>query len=135
MNLKQRQKRSLLRKMRRFYLLPEDYIGDIPEDQLEKRLADACRTIDSLTFNRIVKQGFENLTEFQQGIIKEAVAKQADFAHENAELLDSPLSSYSISGVSMSFDRSKVLTIGCVTTTSEVYGLLMQTGLCYRGLI
>lgn len=121
--------------MHKLYLAPEEYIGDIPEVQLEKRLADACRVIDSLTFNRIVKQGFENLTEFQQGIIREAVAKQADFAHENAELLDSPISAYSISGVSMSFDRSKVLTVGGVTATNEVYGLLMQTGLCYRGLM
>lgn len=116
------------------YLNPDEYIGDIPSEQLEKQLSDACRTVDSLTFNRIVKLGFENLTEFQQGIIRDAVAKQADFTYDNAELLDSPLSSYSISGVSMSFDTSKVLNIGGVTTTREVYGLLMQTGLCYRGV-
>lgn len=116
------------------YLSPEEYTGDIPNDELEQRLSDAQRTVDSLTFNRIVKQGFDNLTEFQQGLVKEAVKKQADFAYNNAELLDSPLSGYSISGVSMSFDRSKVLTIGSVTTTNEVYGLLMQTGLCYRGI-
>lgn len=117
------------------YLTPDEYSGDIPAEQLEKRLSDACRVIDSLTFNRIVGAGFDDLTEFQQGIIKEAVAKQADFAYSNAELLDSPLSAYSISGVSMTFDRSKVLTIGGVTTTNEVYGLLVQTGLCYRGLM
>lgn len=48
--------------------------------------------------------------------------------------MNSPLNSYSISGVSMSFDFSKIVTVGGVTTTSEVYDLLMQTGLCYRGL-
>lgn len=117
------------------YLSPEEYIGEIPQDQLEQRLSEADRAIDSLTFNRIVKQGFDNLTEFQQGIVKEAIKKQADFTYNNAELLDSPLSGYSISGVSMSFDRSKVLTIGGVTTTNEVYSLLLQTGLCYRGII
>ena len=90
--------------------------------------------MDSLTFNRIVKAGFENLTEFQQELIKEAVQLHADFAFDNTDLLDSPLSSYSISGVSMSFDKSKIVTVGGITTTSEVYNLLMQTGLCYRGL-
>jgi hypothetical protein len=120
--------------MGKLYLDPEDYSGDIPEIEVESRLSDACRTVDSLTFNRIVKEGFDNLTEFRQEIIKQAVKKQADFAYQNAQMLDSLLSSYSISGVSMSFDRSKVLTIGGATTTSEVYGLLMQTGLCYRAV-
>ncbi|MBQ7755968.1 MAG: hypothetical protein IJ031_09150 [Oscillospiraceae bacterium] len=116
------------------YLKPDEYKGTIPSDCLEQRLSDACRAIDGLTYNRIVKQGFDNLTEFQQGLIKEAVAKQADFIYQNAEFLESPLSSYSISGVSMSFDKANVLEIGSVTTTKEVYGLLVQTGLCYRGV-
>lgn len=116
------------------YLDPDEYTGDIPEDELESALRNACRVVDSLTFNRIVKAGFENLTKFQQELVKDAVWLHADFAYDNAELLNSPLSSYSISGVSMSFDRSKIVTVGGVTTTSEVYNLLMQTGLCYRGL-
>jgi len=117
------------------YLNPDEYKGEIPENQLETALRKACRAVDSLTFNRIVKAGFENLTEFQQKIVKEAVQLHADFCYTNSELLESPLSSYSISGVSMSFDRSKVVTVGDVTTSSEVYSLLMQTGLCYRGLV
>ena len=116
------------------YLEPSEYSGNIPAEELEKRLRRACRDIDSLTYNRIVKAGFENLTEFQQGLIKEAVELHADFCYDNAELLESPLSAYSINGVSMSFDKSKIVTIGNVTTSSEVYNLLMQTGLCYRGL-
>lgn len=116
------------------YLNPDEYSGDIPKEELESLLEYASRAVDSLTFNRIVAKGYENLTTFQQGLIKEAVRLHADFCYNNAELLESPLSSYSISGVSMSFDRSRVLQIGSVTTTSEVYGLLMQTGLCYRGI-
>lgn len=116
------------------YLTPEEYSGDIPAAERESRLSAASRDIDSLTFNRIVRLGFNNLTEFQRQIIKEAVKAQADFCFDNAEMLDSPLSAYSISGVSMSFDSSKIRQIGSVTTTSKVYGLLMQTGLCYRGL-
>lgn len=117
------------------YLRPDEYKGNIPADELEDRLKAACRDIDSLTFNRIVKKGFENLTEFQQGLIKEAVQLHADFCYDNADLLDSPLASYAINGVSMSFDKSKIVTSGGVTTSSSVYALLMQTGLCYRGLM
>lgn len=117
------------------YLRPDEYKGNIPADELEDRLKAACRDIDSLTFDRIVKQGFENLTQFQQKLIKEAVQLHADFCFENADLLDSPLASYAINGVSMSFDKSKVVTTAGVTTSSRVYNLLMQTGLCYRGLM
>lgn len=117
------------------YLDPSEYTGNIPAEQVEGRLKRACRDIDSLTYNRIVKAGFDNLTEFQQELIKEAVQFHADFCFENADLLDSPLASYAINGVSMSFDKSKIVTIGDVTTSSEVYSLLMQTGLCYRGLM
>ena len=117
------------------YLDPSEYSGSIPAEQLEDKLKRACRDIDSLTFNRIVKAGFENLTEFQQGLIKEAVKLHADFCYENAELLDSPLAAYAINGVSMSFDTSKIVTVSGTTTSSEVYSLLMQTGLCYRGLM
>ena len=117
------------------YLDPSEYTGDIPAELLESKLKRACRDIDSLTFNRIVKKGFENLTEFQQELIKEAVGVHADFCYDNAELLESPLASYAINGVSMSFDRSKIVTVDSITTSNEVYGLLMQTGLCYRGLM
>ena len=117
------------------YLPPEEYSGAIPAEEVEARLKRACRDIDSLTFNRIVKKGFENLTEFQQELIKEAVKLHADFCYENAELLESPLASYAINGVSMSFDKSKTVTAEGVTTSSETYSLLMQTGLCYRGLM
>ena len=116
------------------YLNPDEHSGDIPQQELESTLRIACRAVDSLTFNRIVKAGFDNLTEFQQELIKDAVRLHADFAYDNAELLNSPLSSYSISGISMTFDRLKIVTVGGVTTTSEVYNLLMQTGLCCRGL-
>lgn len=116
------------------YLTLDKYSGSIPAEALEEHLKRACRDIDSLTFNRIVKAGFENLTEFQQDLIREAVQLHADFCYDNAELLESPLASYAINGVSMSFDKSKTVTVGGVTTSSKVYNLLMQTGLCCRSL-
>ena len=58
------------------------YEGDIiPEEELSKALKKASRHIDSLTYNRIVSQGFLNLTEYQQDIIKEVICEQADFEY------------------------------------------------------
>ena len=49
------------------YVTPEyyqtEYEGSaVPTDELKKALRQASRHIDSLTYNRIVGQGFSNLT-------------------------------------------------------------------------
>ena len=109
--------------------------SDTSEEQFESIEMRAESDVDTLTFNRITEKGFENLTDFQKERIKHSMALQISFIHDNSELIDSPLSAYSISGVSMSFDKSKVITLCGVTTTNQVYNSLMQTGLCYRGLM
>ena len=115
-----------------FYeLYPSTDIEAVEFESLEIR---AEADIDGLTFNRIRTNGFDALTDFQKGLVRQATAKQVVFINENSELLESPLSAYSISGVSMSFDKSKIVEVGNVTTSRNVYALLMQTGLCYRGL-
>lgn len=70
----------------------------IPSDDLGRMLIQASRHIDSLTFNRIVAKGFDNLTVFQQDIIKEVICRQADFEYENADIIDTVLQGYSING-------------------------------------
>lgn len=98
-------------------------------------LRTASRHIDSLTFNRIVGQGFANLTEFQQGVIKEVVCKQAAFEVENADLINAVLSSYSINGVTMQFGQNWNVNVAeGVAMLAENYSLLKQTGLCCRVL-
>lgn len=105
----------------------------IPEDLIEKHLKLASRHIDSLTYNRIVGQGFSNLTPFQQDIIQEVVCQQADFEYENADEISTILSSYSINGVSAQFGSSwNVYTDKGVAMKRDVYALLSQTGLCCR---
>lgn len=115
-----------------YYL--DRYGGDlIPEEKLEKALKQASRHIDSLTYNRIVGRGFSNLTDFQQEIIKEVVCQQADFETENADMISSVLSSYSINGVSMQFGSAwNVYTDKGVAMKRDTYALLCQTGLCCR---
>lgn len=115
----------------------EDYYADqyegstIPEDELEKALKQASRHVDSLTYNRIVSRGFSNLTAYQQEIIREVVCMQADFEYENADEINSVLSSYSINGVSAQFGSSwNVFTDKGVAMKRDVHALLQQTGLC-----
>lgn len=110
------------------------YGGAISSDQeARKYLRTASRHIDSLTYNRIVGQGFYNLTEFQQDVIREVVCQQADFEYENAELIETVLSGYSLNGASVQFgDSWNVYTDYGVAIKKDVYALLAQTGLCCR---
>ena len=72
-----------------------------------------------------------NLTAYQQEIIREVVCMQADFEYENADEINSVLSSYSINGVSAQFGSSwNVFTDKGVAMKRDVYALLQQTGLC-----
>ena len=120
------------------YATPEYYHNAyggslVTEDDLSKALRMASRHIDSLTYNRIVGQGFSNLTEFQQEVIRDVVCQQADFETENADEINMVLSGYSINGVSVQFGSSwNVYTDKGVAMKKDVYALLCQTGLCCR---
>ena len=109
----------------KYYL--ETYRGtSIPESELDLRLRDA---------SRLVGQGFSALTEFQQDVIREVVCRQADFEAENREALDCALSSYSINGVSMTLTAGwNVFLDKGVAMPRELYSLLEQTGLTFRGI-
>ena len=105
----------------------------IEDDDLKKALVQASRHIDSLTYNRIVGRGFSNLTRFQQDIIQDVVCQQADFETENADEINSILSSYSINGVSAQFGSSwNIFTDKGGAMKRDLYALLCQTGLCCR---
>ncbi len=112
----------------------EAYKGSvIPKEELEKNLRQASRHIDSLTYNRIVGQGFSNLSGFQQNIIREVVCQQAEFEYENNDEINTILSGYSINGVSVQFGSSwNVITEKGVAMKRDTYSLLSQTGLCCR---
>ena len=117
------------------YAAPEDYAVLFPDgpEVTEAALRTASRHVDTLTFNRIVAIGFENLTAFQQEIVTEVVCHQARFEKENADLIGSVLSSYAINGVSMQFGQSwNVRVESGVAMRRDVYALLEQSGLCCR---
>ena len=107
----------------------------IPSDEIEKRLNEASSHVDSLTFNRIVGRGFDNLTQFQQDIVKKVVCKLADFEYENEDLIKTVLSSYSINGVAMSFGSGWNVEIqNGIAISKDDYCLLRQTGLTCRNV-
>lgn len=120
------------------YATPEYYTDTyggtlILENDIARALQIASRHIDSLTYNRIVGRGFSSLTQFQQDIIQDVVCQQADFETENADEINSILSSYSINGVSVQFGSSwNIFTDKGVAMKRDLYALLCQTGLCCR---
>ena len=120
------------------YATPEYYTDTyggtlILENDIERALQIASRHIDSLTYNRIVGRGFSSLTQFQRDIIQDVVCQQADFETENADEINSILSSYSINGASAQFGSSwNVFTDKGVAMKRDLYALLCQTGLCCR---
>lgn len=114
-----------------------DFVGrdTVPAEDAQRFIRSASRHIDTLTFNRIRKYGFEKLTEFQQDTIKEATALLAKFEYENDDLLNSTVNSYSINGVSMTFGENwNVKVQNGVAVSTDIYNLLSQTGLTVLNL-
>jgi hypothetical protein len=108
----------------------ENYLGTLDTEDLAKRLKEASQQVDMLTFNRIRGKGFDNLTSFQQSVIKEVICQHVDFVYENQDMIDSVLQSYSINGVSMSFGQSwNIEVMNGVAMKRSTYELLKQTGL------
>lgn len=104
----------------------------IPVTELDKALSSASDQIDSLTYNRIVARGFDQLAPYQQANIKKAVCQQADFVYQYGDYLTFPLSGYSAGSVSLSFKA--IEGAGGVQTTEAVTSLLKATGLSDRRL-
>lgn len=103
----------------------------IPEDSLNRKLERASDQVDTLTYNRIVGIGFDNLTEFQKEKIKKAICIHAEFIEQFGDYIDTPLSGFSAGSTSVSFNTNKV---NGITTTQEVLNYLKQTGLTCRRL-
>lgn len=105
---------------------------EIDEALFNRLCKRASREIDALTFNRIVGIGFDRLSSFQREILKESVIYQIEFIHAMGETLDSPITSYSAGGTSVSFDRTAFTIVNKIKTCDVVMSHLKQTGLTVR---
>mgnify|MGYP003294238546 CR=1 FL=1 len=101
----------------------------------EKSFLKASRAVDTLTFCRTNSRPFAEFSPFQADIIKRVVCELAEWQTENADIINSPYSSYSVNGVSASWGCSKnVIMINGEMVPSHIYSELVKSGLCYRGV-
>lgn len=107
-----------------------NFSGTITE-KISSKLEKATDQINSLTYNRIIGLGFDNLTPFQQDKVKKAICIHADFVEQYGDYIDIPLGGFNAGSVSVSFNGQK---INGVTTTQEVINYLSQTALTCRRL-
>lgn len=109
----------------------------VPIDEIEKYLRLAQEKIDSITFNRIVAIGFNNLTKFQQEKIRDAICYQAEYIYVNGYNNEDnrDVSSYSVLDISVSVDNSNDnKTISQKENMSEIaFDYANKTGLTTRG--
>ena len=111
--------------------------GTFPEDDATAQLwlQRASRDLDALTFNRIRAAGEDQLSAFQREIVTEVTCRLAGWQASHADLLESPLASYSINGVSAQVGQTAGVTLqDGVLLPRQIYRLLEQTGLCCRRL-
>ena len=105
----------------------------IPDEDIERYLELAQEKIDSITYNRIVAIGFDNLTEFQKEKINKAICYQAEYIFKNGynDEDNRDISSYSVLDVSVSVDNSSSnKTKAQKLNMSEMaYDLVHKTGL------
>ncbi len=111
----------------------DTYKGTLDEETALKILEEASGEVDKLTYGRIRKKGFENLTEYQQGLIKKAICYQADFINIYCSYLSTPLGGFSIGDVSLSFSKENQGP-GGIITDKKTLNYLSQTGLTSRRL-
>lgn len=104
------------------------------DDEIEEMILLAVSDIHRLTFNRINKAGFENLTEQQQALIQKACCYQADYLYqtlENGEN-ESDIASYSAGNISVVYDRTRKSCAELERVSEKAYKLLKMTGLMQR---
>lgn len=107
--------------------------GSLDEEVVSRLLEEASDQVDRLTYGRIRRKGFENLTEYQQVLVKKAVCYQAEFLANYGDYLSSPLSGFSIGDVSLSFGKENQ-GAGGIIADKKTLDYLAQTGLSTRRL-
>lgn len=104
----------------------------VPSEEVEKYLELAEEKINDITFNRIVKIGFNNLTSFQQENIQKAICKQAEYYFENGINSFSSVSSYSVLDITVNVDNSSKTEAQKAGMCEFAYMYINKTGLASR---
>lgn len=120
----------------KFYI--EEYLNntdieELSQKDIEKGLREAAYDIDNICYGRIRAIGFDNLSEYQQELIKMANCYQKDFKKQYGNYLDTPLAGYSAGDISLSFKNENKSPNG-IYGDKKVFDLLDRTGLTTRRL-
>lgn len=107
--------------------------GTLDETTVTKLLEESSDQVDRLTYGRIRKKGFNNLTEYQQELIKKAVCYQAEFINAYGEYLNMPISGYSAGDISLTFNKDNQ-GAGGIIADKKTLDYLSQTSLTTRRL-
>lgn len=110
----------------------------IGENERNEYLQEASEKIDSITFNRIVAIGFDNLTQFQQEKVQRAVCYQAEYIYKNGyndENKEADIASYSVLDISVNVkdkSDSEKTRAEKECMSEKAYDLINKTGLTSR---
>ena len=108
----------------------------ITAENAPKAFQIASKTIDTLTYCRIVECGLEGLTAFQKDIVQWVACALSEWQAENEDILNNPYSNYSINGVSAAWSPgANIKCVNGVMIPASIYAELVKTGLCYRGVM
>lgn len=108
----------------------------LSQDDADRYLQEASEKIDSITFNRIVAKGFDNLTKFQQEKVQMAVCYQAEYILNNGynDEDKEDVASYSVLDISVNVKTDSEKTQAEKECMSEkAYDLINKTGLATKG--
>lgn len=108
----------------------------LQKENVDKYLQEATEKIDSITFNRIVRKGFDNLTPFQKEKVQKAVCYQAEYILNNGfnDEDKEDIASYSVLDISVNVKADNEKTQAEKECMSEkAYDLIFKTGLMTRG--
>lgn len=106
-------------------------ISNVDEMALKRNILEAQEKIDSVTYNRIVAVGFDNLTKFQREKVKLAMYYQIAYVEENGTE-DSSISAYSVLDISITVDKNTKTKAQKLNMSSFALDQLEKTGLCVR---
>ena len=107
--------------------------GTLTQAQASPVLQRASDMVDKLTFNRIVAVGWDRLTTYQQQQVEKFCFYQAEFLFENADAVESAMTSYAINGVSMQFGNPSLYSVvGGLPVSNMAMSYLESTGLVSR---
>lgn len=111
-----------------------DFNGELI-DEPEKYLVLAQEKIDSITFNRIVHIGFDNLTEFQKDKVRKAICYEAEHIYTNGYNNEdsNDIASYNVLDISINVREKVTKTQAEQVDMCEIaYDLIKKTGLANR---